>query len=191
MSSIAAHPWSADLRVGFRNLQVLAPAPIPNTVIPERKRCPFDPGPHRIPCHSKSRMQDLTDLIAQARQAQAHAYAPYSGYHVGAAVRAADGRIFAGCNVENVSYGATICAERSAIANMIAAGGKEIVEILVLTKDGGSPCGVCRQVIAEFVPNLEEVLVHMADAHEQVRSVSLLELFPLPFRSAAVERTES
>ena len=96
-------------------------------------------------------MADWSGLIEAARQAQAQAYAPYSKYHVGAAVLS-DGQIHAGCNVENASYGATVCAERNAIAAMIRAGGRRIDKLVVLTPSERpkSPCGVCRQVLAEF-----------------------------------------
>jgi cytidine deaminase len=85
-----------------------------------------------------------------------HAYAPYSGFRVGAAILLRDGRVFAGCNVENASYGLTLCAERNAIVAAVAASAKkpEIVAVAVANHRGApcSPCGACRQVIAEFGP---------------------------------------
>ena len=91
-------------------------------------------------------------LVDAARAASQRAYCRYSGYAVGAAVQAADGRIFAGCNVENASYGATMCAERSAIFAMAAAGERRIVAVCVYApgEPMAMPCGMCRQVMSEF-----------------------------------------
>jgi cytidine deaminase len=91
-------------------------------------------------------------LVDAARAASEHAYCRYSGYAVGAAIRAADGRIFTGCNVENASYGATMCAERSAIFALASAGERRIVAVCVYApgEPMAMPCGMCRQVIAEF-----------------------------------------
>lgn len=93
---------------------------------------------------------DLLALVAAARAARANAYAPYSRYAVGAAVRCDDGRVFTGANVENASYGATVCAERVAVWSAAAAGARRIVAAAVVTEGGGSPCGLCRQVLFEF-----------------------------------------
>jgi cytidine deaminase len=93
------------------------------------------------------------DLYAAAANAHRNAYSPYSHYRVGAGIRLASGEVFGGCNVENASYGATICAERSAIMAAVSAHGPiQIVEVLVLTDASPPwpPCGLCRQVIAEF-----------------------------------------
>lgn len=93
------------------------------------------------------------DLLAAATAAHANAHSPYSNYRVGAAIRLASGEVFGGCNVENASYGATICAERSAILAAVTAHGPiQVVEVLVLTDASPPwpPCGLCRQVIAEF-----------------------------------------
>jgi cytidine deaminase len=95
-------------------------------------------------------------LFRQARAAMKHAYAPYSHFHVGAAILLGDGRVFTGCNVENASYGLTICAERSAVFAAVAASARkpEIVAVAVVNQRGVpcSPCGACRQVLAEFGP---------------------------------------
>ena len=88
-------------------------------------------------------------LIEAAIAARLQAYAPYSGFFVGAAVLAG-GRIFSGCNVENASYGLTCCAERTAVFAAVAAGAKEFAAIAIVTSNGGSPCGACRQVLREF-----------------------------------------
>ncbi len=91
-------------------------------------------------------------LVDEAWQARDAAYAPYSNFAVGAALLAADGRIFRGCNVENISYGLTNCAERVAIGAAVAAGVREFLAVVVVADTGApiSPCGACRQVLAEF-----------------------------------------
>jgi cytidine deaminase len=96
------------------------------------------------------------ELFRQAKAAMKHAYAPYSHFHVGAAILLKDGRIFSGCNVENASYGLTICAERNAVFAAVAASARkpEITAVAVINHRGVpcSPCGACRQVLAEFGP---------------------------------------
>ena len=89
----------------------------------------------------------LVDAAIKARQ---QAYAPYSNYCVGAALLTSDGNIVTGCNVENASFGLTICAERAAVCSAIVAGNRTIHACVVATADGGAPCGACRQVLSEF-----------------------------------------
>lgn len=89
----------------------------------------------------------LVDAAIKARQ---QAYAPYSNYCVGAALLTSDGHIVTGCNVENASFGLTICAERAAVCSAIVAGNRTIHACVIATADGGAPCGACRQVLSEF-----------------------------------------
>lgn len=96
-------------------------------------------------------------LVEAARAAQERAYCPYSHYRVGAALLTDDGRVFVGCNVENASYGLTICAERSAVFTAVSSGAQRFRRIVVVTdsEPPGPPCGACRQVLAEFGADLE------------------------------------
>ena len=122
------------------------------------------------------------ELLAAARKARDQAYAPYSGFRVGASVLGADGRVYSGCNVENASLGLTCCAERNAIFAMVAAGEREIREVLVIGDTGTvlPPCGACRQVMAEFAP--PSAVVHMCGRSGAGRSVTVAELLPHVFR---------
>jgi cytidine deaminase len=119
-------------------------------------------------------------LIDGALNGRAKAHAPYSQFHVGAAVLSASGEIFTGCNVENASYGLTMCAERVAVGAAVAAGHKQITAIAVATAGGHSPCGACRQVLSEFGPAMEVLLVD-ADDPAKVRTTSLDKLLPEQF----------
>ncbi len=123
----------------------------------------------------------LQELFHAAGTARENAHAPYSHFQVGAAIRLQNGAIFSGCNVENASYGATICAERGAICAAVAACGPiEIVEFLVIS-DGAEPwppCGMCRQVIAEFGP---DCVVHCANLAGKIVTRRFEELFPAQF----------
>ncbi len=119
-------------------------------------------------------------LIDAARAVREHAYAPYSSFRVGSALRAGNGQLFMGCNVENASYGATICAERSAILAMVAAGQSSIISLAVFTdaETLAMPCGSCRQVMSEFQ---HDALVIVANPRQH-RVLPFAELFPEPFR---------
>ena len=120
-------------------------------------------------------------LVAAARAARRHAYAPYSAFRVGAAVRTGDGRVFAGCNVENASFGAAICAERSAVVQAVCAGMRpgELEAVAIYTGDRKltPPCGACLQVLVEFGRQVEVLLA----APGRVRRTRLEELYPQPF----------
>lgn len=120
----------------------------------------------------------IARLITQARRAQERAYAPYSRFPVGAAVLAEDGRVFAGCNVENASYGLTICAERNALAAAVVAGARPVAVAVVGNQHSLVPCGACRQVLAEFDPKL---LIVTLDAQGKPQLQTLEELFPQAF----------
>ena len=100
---------------------------------------------------------DAQALIATAIAAAKNAYAPYSDYAVGAALLAPDGTVFTGCNVESAAYPATICGERTALVKAVSEGQREFSVIAVATKNGGSPCGMCRQMLFEFAPDLRVI----------------------------------
>jgi cytidine deaminase len=124
-----------------------------------------------------SQRQQLLDTALAMRD---RAYAPYSNFRVGAAVLADSGRIFGGCNVENASYGLTLCAERVALVSAVAAGETKFAAMAVATSGGASPCGACRQFAAEFRGDLPVLIVN-AERPEQVREISLAELLPEQF----------
>ncbi len=124
------------------------------------------------------------DLLAAAREAHDRAYAPYSGFRVGAALRADDGSVYAGANVENASYGLSRCAEQSAVQAMASHGGRHFRELVVFTLGDppASPCGACRQILFEFAPDATVYLVNDRGACE---AHSVAELLPLGFRLRA------
>jgi cytidine deaminase len=118
-------------------------------------------------------------LIAAAVSAAERAYCPYSGYHVGAALQAVDGSLYLGCNVENASFPATICAERVALVKAVSEGQRQFAALAVVTRDAGSPCGICRQMLYEFAPGLRVII---ADLDGQIAyDGALSSLLPLGF----------
>jgi cytidine deaminase len=121
---------------------------------------------------------DRQALVERAELARELAYAPYSRYRVGAALVSAGGRIFTGCNVENAVYSETICAERAAVVKAISEGEREFAAIAVVTRDGGAPCGPCRQVLNEFAP---QMIILIADEAGAVRETTAAQLLPDPF----------
>jgi len=122
---------------------------------------------------------DLQELVSAARIARDRAYAPYSGFCVGASVRGESGRIYPGCNVENASYGATLCAERSAIAAMVSNGETRLDALAVFTLADvlSYPCGLCRQVLIEFGTDVRVIVANPAHS----KQTTLSELLPAPF----------
>ena len=124
---------------------------------------------------------DRTALVHAAMTARERAYAPYSGYQVGAALLGASGRIYAGCNVENAVYPLTTCAERTAIVKAISEGEREFIALAVVTGNGGSPCGSCRQTLREFG---EDIAVVIADTRGTYRETTVAELLPGSFSAA-------
>ena len=127
----------------------------------------------------------MEELLKQALAVRDNAYVPYSKFKVGAAVETADGRVFAGCNVENISYGLTNCAERTAIFSAVAAGAKQLTTLLVVADSPRpvAPCGACRQVMAEFGIKT----IHMANTSGAVKTVSMQELLPYAFSETDME----
>ncbi len=117
-------------------------------------------------------------LIAAACAARPNAYAPYSRFTVGAALLADDGRIYTGVNVENASYGLTVCAERNAVGTMAGAGGRRVLALAVCTANGVTPCGACRQVLSEFVDHEGDAPVWIVDGEGKVRDTTIRKLLP-------------
>ncbi len=137
-------------------------------------------------------MSTLTDeerqhLIQLALAARRHAYAPYSHYPVGAALRTVSGRLYTGCNIENAAYPSGICAERVAVFKAVADGERQFEVIAVVTPNGGSPCGACRQVLAEF--GLETVVLIANGEGQLLRETTVRELLPGAFTARDLEET--
>lgn len=122
----------------------------------------------------------FTEIIKAAAEAREKAYAPYSHFKVGAALLTEDGKIYTGCNVENASYSHTICAERVAVFKAVCAGDKSFQAIAIVTEldDPASPCGACRQVLAEFSGNIQII---MANTKGKIIVSNIEELLPLAF----------
>ena len=120
-------------------------------------------------------------LIDAAKKARENAHAPYSKFKVGAAILTGDGNIYASCNVENASYGGSVCAERNAVAQAVAAGEKTFTQLAIITQSDPpvAPCGLCRQVLIEFCDDLP---ILMCNLEGEVVRTTLRELQPLPFK---------
>ena len=128
----------------------------------------------------------LEQLLQQAKEASQAAYAPYSRYKVGSAVLTSTGEVFSGCNVENASYGLTLCAERNAISSMVAAGHIDLVVIAIVSPNtpGCYPCGACRQWIYEFNP---EAMVVVEGDDLKPKTMTIKELLPNAFGKDSLE----
>lgn len=121
------------------------------------------------------------ELILRAKEAAAFAYAPYSGFQVGAALLSVDGAVYQGCNVENASFGVTICAERNAIFQAVAEGKRDFIALAVVGAgtEPVAPCGACRQVFMEFSPDLRVIMGSLAG--ENTKTATARELLPCAF----------
>lgn len=117
-------------------------------------------------------------LIAAACAIRSRAYTPYSRFKVGAALLTDDGRVYTGVNVENASYGLTVCAERNAVGAMVHDGALRIAAVAVCTDNGVTPCGACRQVLSEFVDHESDVPVWIVDGQGNVRETTMFTLLP-------------
>ena len=120
-----------------------------------------------------------TSLRSPAREASEKAYSPYSSAKVGCALETASGKIYTGCNVENASYGGTVCAERVAIFKAVSEGELKITRLYVYTKAGWPPCGFCRQVLSEFADAETEIII--GDDKGMERTILMKDLLPLSF----------
>ncbi len=125
-------------------------------------------------------------LIGRALTVRQWAYAPYSHYHVGAALLAASGRIYDGINVENAAYGSSICAERTALVKAVSEGERQFEALAVVTDNGGSPCGSCRQMLAEFGLDMQVLLLNGEGA--VVRETTLRDLLPDAFTPESLKQ---
>ena len=127
------------------------------------------------------------DLFEAAREAMAKAYAPYSKFPVGAAIRTRDGRVFSGANIEVISYPEGWCAETTALSHLVMAGGGEIAEVAVIAEKKAkvTPCGGCRQRLAEFAG--PETRLHLCDGSGVVETVTLKDIFPRGFEAEALK----
>lgn len=123
--------------------------------------------------------EERNSLIKQANEARHHAYVPYSNYPVGAALRTKSGKVYTGVNVENAAYPTTMCAERTAVYKAVSEGEREFEIIAVVTDNGGSPCGSCRQVLAEF--GLDTFVLIANGAGELLQETTVKELLPGAF----------
>lgn len=130
--------------------------------------------------------EEKQHLIARALAVRQWAYAPYSHYQVGAAVLASSGKVYDGCNVENAAYGSSICAERTALVKAVSEGERKFEAAVVVTDNGGSPCGSCRQMLAEFGLEMKIILVNRSGA--VTSETTLRELLPDAFTPEKLPR---
>jgi cytidine deaminase len=131
--------------------------------------------------------KELKPLFELAKKSRLASYSPYSRHQVGAAIRTSKGKLFGGCNIENSSYGGTVCAERVAIQKAVSEGHLEITEVLVITDSNPPwpPCGMCRQVIAEFGPKAK---IYTANLEGDLLSFQFRDLFPSAFTPDHLKR---
>ncbi|MEW6687224.1 MAG: cytidine deaminase [Candidatus Edwardsbacteria bacterium] len=126
-------------------------------------------------------LKNYKRLVKAAKQAKKNAYTPYSKFRVGAAILTKKGTIYTGCNVENVSYGLTICAERVAVGKAISAAERDFVALALVSDSRHliTPCGACRQIISEFAPNLQIILINKSG---KIKITNIKKLLPEPFK---------
>jgi len=126
------------------------------------------------------------DLVAKAAEAREKALAPYSGFRVGAAIETRDGRVYTGCNIENASYGLSICAERVALWKALSEGAREFRAMAIVSEADTltSPCGACRQLLWEYCG---DITIHLHSLKGLDRNHRLTELFPFPFDQSSIE----
>ena len=134
------------------------------------------------------------ELIQRAREAMGRAYAPYSGFQVGAALLGRSGRVYTGCNVENAAYGPSNCAERTAVFKAVSEGERQFAAIAIVGGPGGAiqdfcpPCGVCRQVLREFCA--DDFSIHLANGAGEIRTFTLAQLLPESFSAGMLGESE-
>lgn len=130
-----------------------------------------------------------SDLVKMAKEAMKKAYVPYSKFRVGAALLTEEGDVYTGCNIENASFGATNCAERTAVFKAVSEGKKKFVKIAIISdsEDYTYPCGICRQVLSEFGPGMEVIV---ANKYGEFKSHKFNEVLPYAFTKADLERSK-
>ncbi|MDR3692791.1 MAG: cytidine deaminase [Fimbriimonas sp.] len=134
-------------------------------------------------------MVTYSELLDEAWKARARAYAPYSGYFVGAAILDTEGRVWTGCNIEYVAYGLCLCAERTALSKMVSEGVRSLFRVAVVTRDGGFPCGMCLQALLEFAGDPKSVEVIVASELDGAKTFRLSDLLPFGFQTGDLKRT--
>ncbi|MCX7772115.1 MAG: cytidine deaminase [Clostridia bacterium] len=140
--------------------------------------------PQKEPKEMDAQAQELVSLAVKAKES---AYAPYSGFHVGAALLADNGKIYTGCNIENASFGATICAERTAIVKAVSDGARQILAIAISSdsKAATMPCGICRQTMSEFCAS--DMPMYLSNREGQFETYSFDQILPHSFRQSDLE----